>query len=86
VPRSHCQHDLHGRPARQVWPDKLRKRRSGYLGFFQFAGHEGLKYGIRVWTIAPAAASQLTDSVVSEEYKRTFTADRVAPVLLVYGQ
>jgi NAD(P)-dependent dehydrogenase (short-subunit alcohol dehydrogenase family) len=56
--------------------------KAGIWGFSNSLAHEGLKYGIRVWTIAPAAASQLTDSVVSEEYKRTFTADRVAPVLL----
>jgi NAD(P)-dependent dehydrogenase (short-subunit alcohol dehydrogenase family) len=56
--------------------------KAGIWGFSNSLAHEGLKYGIRVWTIAPAAASQLTDAVVSEEYKRTFTADRVAPVLL----
>src|SRR5712664_90130 len=56
--------------------------KAGIWGFSNSLAHEGLKYGIRVWTIAPAAASQLTDSVVSEEYKKTFTADRVAPVLL----
>jgi NAD(P)-dependent dehydrogenase (short-subunit alcohol dehydrogenase family) len=56
--------------------------KAGIWGFSNSLSYEGLKYGIRVWTIAPAAASQLTDSVVSEEYKRTFTADRVAPVLL----
>jgi NAD(P)-dependent dehydrogenase (short-subunit alcohol dehydrogenase family) len=56
--------------------------KAGIWGFSSSLAHEGLKYGIRVWTIAPAAASQLTDSIVSEQYKRTFTADRVAPVLL----
>jgi NAD(P)-dependent dehydrogenase (short-subunit alcohol dehydrogenase family) len=56
--------------------------KAGIWGFSNSLAQEGLKYGIRVWTIAPAAASQLTDGVVSEEYKRVFTADRVAPVLL----
>jgi len=56
--------------------------KAGIWGFSNSLAQEGLKYGIRVWTIAPAAASQLTDSIVSEEYKQTFTADRVAPVLL----
>jgi NAD(P)-dependent dehydrogenase (short-subunit alcohol dehydrogenase family) len=56
--------------------------KAGIWGFSNSLAQEGLKYGIRVWTIAPAAASQLTDGVVSEEYKRLFTADRVAPVLL----
>jgi NAD(P)-dependent dehydrogenase (short-subunit alcohol dehydrogenase family) len=56
--------------------------KAGIWGFSNSLAHEGLKYGIRVWTIAPAAASQLIDSIVSEEYKRIFTTDRVAPVLL----
>jgi len=56
--------------------------KAGIWGFSNSLAQEGLKYGIRVWTIAPAAASQLTDGVVSEEYKRVFTADRVTPVLL----
>jgi NAD(P)-dependent dehydrogenase (short-subunit alcohol dehydrogenase family) len=56
--------------------------KAGIWGFSNSLTQEGLKHGIRVWTIAPAAASQLTDGVVSEEYKRVFTADRVAPVLL----
>jgi NAD(P)-dependent dehydrogenase (short-subunit alcohol dehydrogenase family) len=56
--------------------------KAGIWGFSNSLAQEGLKYGIRVWTIAPAAASQLTDGVVSDEYKKIFTADRVAPVLL----
>jgi NAD(P)-dependent dehydrogenase (short-subunit alcohol dehydrogenase family) len=56
--------------------------KAGIWGFSNSLAQEGLKYGIRVWTIAPAAASQLTDGVVSEEYKRVFTAERVAPVVL----
>jgi NAD(P)-dependent dehydrogenase (short-subunit alcohol dehydrogenase family) len=56
--------------------------KAGIWGFSNSLTQEGLKYGIRVWTIAPAAASQLTDGVVSDEYKKVFTADRVAPVLL----
>ena len=56
--------------------------KAGIWGFSHSLAQEGLKHGIRVWTIAPAAASQLTDGVVSEEYKQVFTADRVAPVLL----
>jgi NAD(P)-dependent dehydrogenase (short-subunit alcohol dehydrogenase family) len=56
--------------------------KAGVWGFSNSLAQEGLKYGIRVWTIAPAAASQLTDGVVSDEYKKVFTAERVAPVLL----
>ncbi len=56
--------------------------KAGIWGFSNSLAQEGLKYGIRVWTIAPAAASQLTNDVVSADYKKVFTADRVAPVLL----
>jgi NAD(P)-dependent dehydrogenase (short-subunit alcohol dehydrogenase family) len=56
--------------------------KAGIWGFSNSLAPEGLKYGIRVWTIAPAAASQLTDGVVSDDYKRVFTAERVAPVVL----
>jgi NAD(P)-dependent dehydrogenase (short-subunit alcohol dehydrogenase family) len=56
--------------------------KAGIWGFSNTLTQEGLKYGIRVWTIAPAAASQLTDGLVSEEYKKVFTAERVAPVIL----
>jgi NAD(P)-dependent dehydrogenase (short-subunit alcohol dehydrogenase family) len=56
--------------------------KAGIWGFSNSLAQEGLKYGIRVWTIAPAAASQLIDGMVSEEYKKVFTPERVAPVLL----
>jgi NAD(P)-dependent dehydrogenase (short-subunit alcohol dehydrogenase family) len=56
--------------------------KAGIWGFSNSLAQEGLKYGIRVWTIAPAAASQLIDGMVSDEYKKVFTPERVAPVLL----
>ena len=56
--------------------------KAGIWGFSNSLAIEGQKYGVRVWTIAPAAASQLTDATTSEEYKRTFTPERVAPVVL----
>lgn len=56
--------------------------KAGIWGFSNSLTQEGLKYGIRVWTIAPAAASQLIDGMVTEEYKKIFTVERVAPVLL----
>ncbi len=40
-------------------------------GFSNSLAHEGLKYGIRVWTIAPAAASQLIDGMVSTSTRRS---------------
>jgi len=56
--------------------------KAGIWGFSNSLAIEGQKYGVRVWTIAPAAASQLTDATTSEEYKRAFTPERVAPVVL----
>jgi NAD(P)-dependent dehydrogenase (short-subunit alcohol dehydrogenase family) len=56
--------------------------KAGIWGFSNSLAMEGRKYGIRVWTIAPAAASAMTDGLVSEEYRRTFTPERVAQVLL----
>jgi NAD(P)-dependent dehydrogenase (short-subunit alcohol dehydrogenase family) len=56
--------------------------KAGIWGFSNSLAIEGQKYGVRVWTIAPAAASQLTDATTSEEYKRMFTPERVAPVVL----
>ena len=56
--------------------------KAGIWGFSNSLAQEGLKYGNLVWTIAPAAASQLIDGMVSDEYKKVFTPERVAPVLL----
>jgi NAD(P)-dependent dehydrogenase (short-subunit alcohol dehydrogenase family) len=56
--------------------------KAGVWGFSNSLAMEGLKYGIRVWTLAPAAVSPMTDSIVSDEYKRVFTPERVAIVLL----
>lgn len=56
--------------------------KAGIWGFSNTLAQEGLKYGIRVWTIAPAAISQMTDELVTEEYKQTFTPESVATVLL----
>ena len=56
--------------------------KAGIWGFSNSLAMEGLKYGIRVWTIAPAAVSGMTDGLVSEDYKRIFTPEKVAQVLL----
>src|SRR5258708_6886873 len=55
--------------------------KAGIWGFSNSLAQEGLKYGIRVWTIAPAAASQLTDGVVSDDDTKIVTAARVPPGL-----
>lgn len=56
--------------------------KAGIWGFSNSLAQEGLRYGIRVWTLAPAAVSPMTDGLVSDDYKRVFTPDRVATVLL----
>jgi len=53
----------------------------GVIGFGAALALEGRKYGIRVWTIAPAAATAMTDHM-PDDYKRLFHVDRVAPTLL----
>lgn len=53
----------------------------GVIGFTTSLAIEGKKYGIRVWSIGPAAATALT-AHMPEEYQRQFHIDRVAPTLL----
>ena len=53
----------------------------GVIGFSNSLALEGKKYGIRVWSIGPAAATAMT-SHMPDEYKREFHIDRVAPTLL----
>jgi NAD(P)-dependent dehydrogenase (short-subunit alcohol dehydrogenase family) len=53
----------------------------GVIGFTNSLAIEGLKYGVRVWNIGPAAATALT-AHMPEEYQRRFQIDRVAPTLL----
>lgn len=55
--------------------------KAGIVGFSAALALEGKKYGIRVWTLGPAAATALTDHM-PDEYKRVFHIDRVAPVLI----
>jgi NAD(P)-dependent dehydrogenase (short-subunit alcohol dehydrogenase family) len=53
----------------------------GVIGFSTSLALEGVKYGIRVWNIGPAAATALT-AHMPDDYKRLFHIDRVAPTLL----
>jgi NAD(P)-dependent dehydrogenase (short-subunit alcohol dehydrogenase family) len=55
--------------------------KAGIVGFSSALALEGRKYGIRVWTIGPAAATALTDHM-PDDYKRIFHIDRVAPALI----
>lgn len=55
--------------------------KSGTIGFTSALALEGKKYGIRVWSIGPAAATALT-AHMGDDYKKLFHIDRVAPALL----
>jgi NAD(P)-dependent dehydrogenase (short-subunit alcohol dehydrogenase family) len=55
--------------------------KSGTVGFTNALAVEGRKYGIRVWSIGPAAATALT-AHMGDDYKRVFHIDRVAPTLI----
>jgi NAD(P)-dependent dehydrogenase (short-subunit alcohol dehydrogenase family) len=53
----------------------------GVIGFSNSLALEGVKYGIRVWNIGPAAATALT-AHMPDASKRTFHIDRVTPTLI----
>jgi NAD(P)-dependent dehydrogenase (short-subunit alcohol dehydrogenase family) len=56
--------------------------KAGIWGFSNCLALEGQKYGIRVWTLAPAAATAMTAHVMPPELAEKWTADAVAPVVL----
>ncbi len=56
--------------------------KAGIWGFSNCLALEGAKYGIRVWTLAPAAATAMTANLLSPELAEKWAAERVAPVVL----
>jgi len=56
--------------------------KAGIWGFSNCLALEGLKYGIRVWTLCPAAATPMTQGLLTPEMQALWSPDRVAPVLL----
>jgi NAD(P)-dependent dehydrogenase (short-subunit alcohol dehydrogenase family) len=56
--------------------------KAGVWGFSNCLALEGRKYGIRVWTLCPAAATPMTQGLMTPEMLAEWSPDRVAPVLL----
>ncbi|HSW04937.1 SDR family NAD(P)-dependent oxidoreductase [Aquabacterium sp.] len=56
--------------------------KAGVWGFSNCLALEGQKYGIRVWTLCPAAATPMTQGLMTPEMVANWSPERVAPVLL----
>ena len=56
--------------------------KAGIWGFSNCLALEGQKYGIRVWTLCPAAATPMTEGLMTSEMVAQWSPDRVAPVVL----
>jgi NAD(P)-dependent dehydrogenase (short-subunit alcohol dehydrogenase family) len=56
--------------------------KAGVWGFSNCLALEGRKYGIRVWTLCPAAATPMTEGLMTAEMRAQWAPERVAPVLL----
>jgi NAD(P)-dependent dehydrogenase (short-subunit alcohol dehydrogenase family) len=56
--------------------------KAGVWGFSNCLALEGRKYGIRVWTLCPAAATPMTQGLMTPEMVAQWSPERVAPVLL----
>ena len=56
--------------------------KAGIWGFSNCLALEGQKYGIRVGTLCPAAATPMTQGLMTPEMVAQWSPDRVAPVVL----
>ena len=56
--------------------------KAGVWGFSNVLASEGERFGIRVWTLAPVAATRLTNEFLSDEQKALWAPERLSPVLL----
>lgn len=56
--------------------------KAGIWGFSNCLALEGKKYGIRVWTLVPAASTAMTMNLLPPEYQEKWSAEYVAPVVL----
>ena len=55
--------------------------KAGIAGFMRCLAREGIKYGITVNVLAPAAWSRMTEDLLPQESADRFSPDRVSPVV-----
>ncbi|MDB6105725.1 MAG: hypothetical protein JWO52_5724 [Gammaproteobacteria bacterium] len=56
--------------------------KAGIWGFSNVLAAEGKRFGIRVWTLAPVAATRLTNQYLTDEQKTKWAPERLSPVVL----
>jgi NAD(P)-dependent dehydrogenase (short-subunit alcohol dehydrogenase family) len=56
--------------------------KAGIWGFSNCLALEGRRYGIRVWTLCPAAATPMTEGLMTPQMQAAWSPDRVAAVVL----
>lgn len=55
--------------------------KAGIAGFMRCLAREGIKYGVTVNVLAPAAWSRMTEDLLPKEAAEQFSPDRVSPVV-----
>jgi NAD(P)-dependent dehydrogenase (short-subunit alcohol dehydrogenase family) len=56
--------------------------KAGIAGFTRVLALEGVKYGITVNTLAPAAWSRMTEDIMQEDTAEQFAPDKVSPAVI----
>ena len=56
--------------------------KAGVWGFSNVLAAEGRRFNVRVWTLAPVAATRLTNEFLSDDQKALWAPERLSPVVL----
>ena len=56
--------------------------KAGIAGFMRCLSREGIKYGITVNVLAPAAWSRMTEDLMQQDMKDRFAPERVSPIVV----